>query len=59
MAARKKDLTYKVWIEIEEYNNETGDSSDMDAPGASVATFKTYKEAYEYAGRLQEIGETL
>ena len=47
--------TYKVWIEIEEYDNETEEGETLDAPGASVAEFKTSKEALEFAALLSNM----
>jgi hypothetical protein len=41
--------TYKVWIEIEEYDERTGCGNDCDAPGGELATFGTYEEAYDFA----------
>jgi hypothetical protein len=50
---------YKVWIEIEEYNLDTADGQTVDAPGSAVATFATYDDAYAFAARMQQHGETL
>ena len=44
--------TYKVWIEIEEYDTETGDGVTLDGPGGSVAEFDTYDEALEFADEI-------
>ena len=43
---------YKVWVEIEEYDEETGASEDMDAPGAALRTCPTYERAYEIAEQI-------
>ena len=54
---KQKHITYKVWLEIERYNEKTGASQDMDAPGSSLAEFGTYEEALEYADRLTSLAE--
>jgi hypothetical protein len=46
------ETTYKVWIDIEEYDELTGCGSDCDAPGAALATFDTYEEAYDFAAQI-------
>lgn len=45
--------TYKVWIEIEEYDQLTDCYTECDAPGAELATFDTYEEAYEFAEHIE------
>jgi hypothetical protein len=45
----RDERTYKVWIEIEEYDQLTGCGNDCDAPGGALATFDTFDEAYEFA----------
>ena len=35
--SRRKHITFKVWLEIERYNEKTGGSQDMDAPGSSLS----------------------
>jgi len=50
-------ITFKVWLEIERFNEKTGHSEDMDAPGASLATFDTFEEAWEYAERVTRLAE--
>lgn len=49
---------YKVWIEIEEYDEERQTGETIDAPGAAVATFTTDSQAWRFAEVLQRIGET-
>lgn len=49
---KERNIVYKVWIEIERYNEKTGDGETMDAPGASVDQFNTYEEAYEFAEQM-------
>ena len=46
------EKTYKVWIEIEEYDERTGCGNNCDAPGGELATFSTYEEAYEFAEQI-------
>lgn len=46
------EKTYKVWIEIEEYDECTGCGNDCDAPGGALATFGTYEEAYDFAAQI-------
>jgi hypothetical protein len=53
----QKHITYKVWLEIERYNEKTGAGQDMDAPGSSLAAFATYEEARDYAERLTALAE--
>lgn len=54
---KRKHITFKVWLEIERYDEKTGDSQDMDAPGASLAMFDTYDDAWEYAERVTRLAE--
>lgn len=51
----KKNITYKVWIEIEYYDENSGDSENVDAPGASLATFTSEAEAYAFASRVTDL----
>ena len=55
----KKHIVFKVWLEIERFNEKTGASEDMDAPGSSLATFKTYQEAWDYAERVSRFAENI
>ena len=52
MSRKRKNITYKVWLEIERYNDKTGYGEDVDAPGSSLATFDSFDEAWEYAERV-------
>jgi hypothetical protein len=52
-----RTITFKVWIEIEQYNEKTGDGQEMDAPGSYLAEFDTYEEAWEYAERITRLAE--
>jgi hypothetical protein len=54
---KRKNITFKVWLEIERYNEKTGASQDMDAPGSSLAEFDTYDEAWDYAERVTRLAE--
>ena len=57
MSKKPKHITFKVWLEIERYNDKTGRGQDMDAPGSSLAEFDTYEEAWEYAERVTQLAE--
>ena len=46
------EKTYKVWIEIEEYDERTGFCNNCDAPGGALGTFGTYEEAYDFAEQI-------
>lgn len=46
-------ITFKVWLEIEEYDEVTGHSHNRDAPGACLAEFDTYEEAHRFAVTVQ------
>lgn len=48
-------LSYKVWLDIERFDDLTGIGEEMDAPGASLASFPTYREAWDYAERVTEL----
>ena len=54
---KRKHIVFKVWLDIEQYNERTGDSQEMDAPGASLATFESYEEAWDYAERVAVLAE--
>ena len=56
---KQRNITFKVWLEIERYNDRTGHSEDMDAPGSSLATFDTYEEARDYAERVTRLAECI
>jgi hypothetical protein len=59
MTRKRKNITYKVWLEIEEYNEKTGRGTEMDAPGASLAAFDTYEEAWDYAERVSRVAKRI
>ena len=50
---------FKVWVEIEEYDEGAGVGETVDTPGASVITLDRYEEAWQFAARLNEAGETM
>ena len=52
------ETTYKVWIEIEEYDELTGCGNDCDAPRGALATFDSYEEAYEFAEQIDQAFST-
>jgi hypothetical protein len=56
---KRHRITFKVWLEIERYNDKTGDGQNMDAPGAELAEFITYDEAWAYAERVTRLAESL
>ncbi len=45
----KPALVFKVWLEIEEYNEKTGEGRTLDAPGPALKEFKTYASARKFA----------
>jgi hypothetical protein len=49
-------IVYKVWIEIEHCDEEQDEYITLDAPDAAVATFDTYREAWNFAEKLQHHG---
>ncbi len=59
MSKKRKNITFKVWLEIERYNERTGHSENMDAPGASLAEFASYEEAWDYAERVTQLAECI
>ncbi len=52
---KQKHITYKVWLEIEEYDENTEHGKNMDAPGSSLAAFDSYEEAWDYAERVTNL----
>jgi hypothetical protein len=56
---KQRHITFKVWLEIERYNEKTSDSQNMDAPGSELAEFNTYEEAWEYADRVTRLAEDI
>jgi hypothetical protein len=54
---KKKNITFKVWLEIEQCNEKTGDGQELDAPGSYLAEFQTYEDAWDYAERVTRLAE--
>jgi len=54
---QQENTTFKVGIEIERYDEDSGESEDRDAPGSSLATFQTYEEAWDYAERVTRLAD--
>jgi hypothetical protein len=57
MPKKRKNITFKVWLEIERYNGKTGASQNMDAPGSYLAQLDTFEEAWEFAERVTRLAE--
>ena len=57
--SKRKTITFKVWLEIERYDEKTGNGQTMDAPGSSLAEFATYEEAWNYAERVSHFAECI
>jgi hypothetical protein len=57
MSKKRNHITYKVWIEIEQYNRKTDAGQEMEAPGSSLAEFDTYEDAWDYAERVTRLAE--
>ena len=49
--------TYRVWIEVEEYDDETDEYTDVDLDFGSEEVFNTEEEAVEYASKMHEAGQ--
>jgi hypothetical protein len=55
-------VTFSVWICIEKHDQNADaeqEYDELDAPGAAVATFDTYDEAYAYAEQLTTQAEQI
>lgn len=50
---------YKVWIHVEEIDEEHDHYADLDLPFGGVATYGSAEQAIEFAERLQDIGQQL
>lgn len=46
--------TYKVWIEVEEYDDETDEYTDVVLDFGSEEEFDTEEEAVAYAEKMHE-----
>jgi hypothetical protein len=55
----REHITFKVWLEIEQVDEETGESEILDAPGSSLAMFDSYEEAWDYAERVTRLAEAI
>ncbi len=49
--------TYKVWIEVEEYDDETDEYSDVYLDFGSEESFDTEEEAIAYANKMHDAGQ--
>lgn len=49
-------MSFRVWIGIEHEIRGGEKYEEMDSPGSSVADFRTYNQAYNYAAELNQIG---
>jgi len=56
---KQANITFKVWLEIERYDDDTGHGEDMDAPGSYLAAFETYEQARDYAERAARLAESI
>ena len=45
-------MVYNVWLEIEEADYKRDRYQTLDAPGAALATFGSYEEAFELVETL-------
>jgi hypothetical protein len=50
-------IVYKVRVEIEQYAEINGVGTTMDAPGASLAEFSSYEDAYAFAQAVRHTFE--
>jgi hypothetical protein len=52
--------TYRVWIEVEEYDEAKDEYRNCDGlGGAEVVTLPTEQEAFSFAERLQQMGQIM
>jgi hypothetical protein len=58
MNQKQTHITYNVWLDIEEFDHDTGEGEELDAPGSALATFDTYEEAWVYAEHITRLIET-
>lgn len=49
---------YKVWVQIEEYDEEEDDYRDLDEP-IDIAIFDTEDQARDFVARLESLLEVL
>ncbi len=50
-------VKYAVWVDIEMQDEANDKYESLDAPGGALVRFDTYKEAYEYAKKLNAMAE--
>lgn len=50
---------YKVWVEVEEINEDKDHYQNIDLPFASCAVFENEESAINFAKTLHEIGEQM
>jgi hypothetical protein len=56
---RGKNISFKVWLEIERYNEKTGHGEDVDEPCSCLGTFDTYEEARGYAEAITQFADCI
>jgi predicted RNA-binding protein associated with RNAse of E/G family len=56
---KRPTITFKVWLDIERYNEKTESGELMDAPGSSLATFDSFEEAWDYAERVTHLADNI
>lgn len=49
--------TYKVWVEIEEYNDRTDEYTNLEFTTGIIREFRKLSDAEEFANSMQDIGE--
>ena len=57
MDTEEKYIAYKVWVDIERFDEATGEGEELDAPGSSLAAFGTFEEAWDYAEHIVRLAE--
>jgi len=50
-------MQYKVWIQVEEIDEDTDHYLTLDSSFGSTGEFDTEEEAQEFASRLHDMGE--
>ena len=56
---KQRPFTFNVWLEIEQYDEATGEGQERDAPGSALARFATYDEAWDYAECVTRLAESI
>ena len=49
--------TYKVWIQVEEYDDATDEYSDVYLDRGSEESFDTAEDAIAYANKMHDAGQ--